>query len=318
MAFLYSILLALLTTAPAFAGATYIALTPNINDFSRFADGGADGNWYVGFNNAWIVQLPPAPQGFERAYIGARIGRAKTRPNPNKPWLREIIDGKIYMAISQTPSWTSEQSFFLVETNDVSAEAEAGAQTDGVGPAHWFWSEVPLSMVSTQKPNYLIIWSPTQYFVRASSSPILAATAAEGENEAFAWNNHAILGVPPRTADQALETPLKNMHPALAIKLVPGVQSEVTVTDFALDRVGRDSIASFTASGQDIGEAWLEQSRDQLDWSRITKLAWHPPYAFTLTPDKLPPPGSFLRAVARDGLGNTGSSAPIQIPYATK
>src|SRR3989339_2218179 len=66
---------------------TYIALQQNINDFGRFADGGDDANWYIGYNNAWIVKLPPAPMGdFGRAYIGAKIGRAKTRPSPRKSW----------------------------------------------------------------------------------------------------------------------------------------------------------------------------------------------------------------------------------------
>ena len=69
---------------------SYVSLIPNINDFTRFADGGHDANWYIGFNNAWIVRLPAAPQGdFTRAFIGAKIGRAKTRPNPERPWLRE-------------------------------------------------------------------------------------------------------------------------------------------------------------------------------------------------------------------------------------
>ena len=87
---------------------TIISLSPNLHDYERFANGGPDANWYVGFNNAWIVKLPPAPRGnFERAFIGAKIGRAKTRPAPDKPWLRETIAGKIYMGVSQTPSWTS-------------------------------------------------------------------------------------------------------------------------------------------------------------------------------------------------------------------
>ena len=90
----------------------YVALGPNLNDFDRFADGGPDANWYVGYNNAWIVRLPPAPAGdFPRAFIGAKIGRAKTRPNPKKPWLRELIPGKIYIGVSQNPWFSTEQSF---------------------------------------------------------------------------------------------------------------------------------------------------------------------------------------------------------------
>src|SRR5271154_1228251 len=155
---------------------TFVTLAPTVHDYTRFADGGPDANWYVGFNNAWIVKLPPAPAGeFQHAFIGARIGRAKTRANPEKPWIREIIPGKVYMGISKTPSWNSEQSFFLAETEDIPADADPQARVDGVGAAEWLWAEVPTSMVSFTASNYLIVWSPSNYFTQASSAPILAA-----------------------------------------------------------------------------------------------------------------------------------------------
>src|SRR5208282_1324933 len=104
---------------------TYVTLAPTVHDYTRFADGGPDANWYIGFNNAWIVKLPAAPRGeFPHAFIGAKIGRAKTRPTPGKPWLRESLPGKVYIGISPTASWSSEQSFFLAETADVPAEAD--------------------------------------------------------------------------------------------------------------------------------------------------------------------------------------------------
>ena len=34
---------------------TFVSLNSNINDFYKFADGGDDANWYIGFNNAWIM-----------------------------------------------------------------------------------------------------------------------------------------------------------------------------------------------------------------------------------------------------------------------
>lgn len=299
---------------------TYLSLSPNLNDFTRFADGGTDGNWYIGFNNAWIVKLPPAPAGdFARAYIGARIGRAKTRPNPDRPWLRELIGGKVYMGISQTPAWSSEQSYFLAETSDISVEPVPSAELPHAGAADWFWAEVPLDRVSTTQPNYLVIWSPTKYFMQASSSPILAAATADASDaEPVAWNNHSILGVPPRMAAYSLETPLNNIYPALAIKLVPNAPADLNVTDFSLQRVGPKLIAAFSANGQDVSAAWLESSRDQLDWSRITRYRRQPPYMFTLKGERLPTPGTFLRGVARDGFGNTSASAPIQIPYGSQ
>src|SRR3569832_2205017 len=256
---IFSILAALLLRAPArAAGApseglepvlstsvvvpTIVTLAPTVHDYSRFADGGPDANWYIGFINAWIVKLPPAPAGeFQRAFIGAKVGRAKTRPNPDKPWIREVIPGKVYMGISQTPSWTSEQSFFLAAPSAIPADADPPARVDGVCAAEWFWAEVPMSMVSFTAPNYLIVWSPANYFTRASSAPILAAAELyEAGAQAQAWNNHSLMGVPPRSAASSLETPITNIVPALALKLVPPAPDEpaVSVNDLLLSRAG--------------------------------------------------------------------------------
>ena len=297
---------------------TYLALTPNVNDFDRFANGGPDANWYIGFNNAWIVKLPPAPLGeFSRAFIGAKVGRAKSRPNPNRPWVRERIDGKIYMAISQSAAFSSEQSYFLVETADVPLEGDPKTYVEGVGSAEWFWTEVPLAMVSFTRPNYLIIWSPTQYFVQASSSPILAAANVDDSAgaEPRAWNNHSLSGVPPRNSDNSLETPINNINPALAIKLVPPGETQLSVTEFTLTRWGKKHLVLFSVAGQDVAEGWVEASRDQLDWERVSGLQRRPPFYFTLSPEKMPPAGWFLRGAARDISGDTGFSPAYPLPY---
>ncbi len=289
---------------------THLALTPNLNDFTRFADGGPDANWYIGFNNAWIVKLPPAPAGeFSKAFIGARVGRAKTRPHQNRPWLSEVIAGKVYMAISPNPWFASEQTFFLVDTADVPVEPATATHMAGAGSAEWFWAEVPMAAVSFTGPNYLVVWSPTKYFVSASSSPILAAASADPDEarEPRAWNNRSISGVPPRRGQPALQTPI-NIHPALAVKLVPAVVSEVTVTDLSVRPVGRRHLVEFSAGGENISEAWVEFSRDSLDWSRISPIRRKPPFAFTLPPGRLPPGVGYVRAVARDNSGNTGHS----------
>ena len=300
---------------------TYVTLAPSLQDFTRFADGGPDGNWYVGFNNACIVKLPPAPAGnFSRAFIGARLGRAKTRANANKPWLRELIEGRVNMGLSQTPSFTSEQSFFLSDTSDLPLEGDSQAFVEGVGSAEWFWAEVPVSLVSFTRPNYLIIWSPSKYLVRASSSPILAAASDEdssGTREPRAWNNHSLLGVPPRSPVGALETPLNNISPALAIKLVPAAESEVSVGDFSVQRLARRTVAQFSVACTDLAEAWVETSRDQLDWTRATRYLRQQPFVFSMNNTPLQP-GTFLRAAARDSLGKTGYSEALVVPYGSR
>ncbi|MEE9316262.1 MAG: hypothetical protein V3U97_04040, partial [bacterium] len=55
-----------------------IAEVENLNDFALFATSGWDGNWYVGYNHAWVTRLPEAPEGnYAKAYLGAKLGRAK-------------------------------------------------------------------------------------------------------------------------------------------------------------------------------------------------------------------------------------------------
>ena len=301
---------------------TIVALAPSLHEYGRFADGGPDANWYVGFNNAWIVKLPPAPAGdFARAFIGAKLGRAKTRPMPDKPWLRETIPGKVYAGISSSPAWSSEQSFFLAETRDIPAEADPQARVDGVGAGEWFWAEVPLTQVSFTQPNYLIVWSPTNYFTKASSAPILAATDLEEPGgETRAWLNRSIQGVPPRSRGASLETPLNTLAPAIAIKLVPPGPDEpaVSVADFSVARAGKRVVVRFSAAGEDVAEAWVEASRDQLEWARVSRILRKPPYTFALAHDKTPAAGSFLRGAARDISGATGLSDGYMIPYAPR
>lgn len=299
---------------------TFVALAPTVHDYSRFADGGPNANWYIGFNNAWIVRLPPGPAGkFQHAFIGAKIGRAKTRQNSDKPWIRDIIPGKVYIGVSQIPAWTSEQSFFLAETTDIPAEADPQARVDGVGGSEWFWAEVPMSMVSFTTPNYLIVWSPSNDFNSASSAPVLAASDDDpSPRETRAWNNRSLLGVPPRSPTNSLETPINNLAPALAIKLTPPEPSEpaIVLNDLGVARAGKRMLVRFSVSGQDIVEAWVESSRDRLDWARCSKLQRRPPFFFSFPPEKSPAPGLYLRGAARGVSGVVGYSEPQMLPYA--
>lgn len=291
---------------------TYLSLASNINDFGRFADGGPDANWYIGFNNAWIIKLPAAPAAqYARVFIGAKMGRAKTQPRQAKPWLREPIEGEIYIALSHTPSFSSAQSHFLAGTADISLEPDPQTYVAGTGSAEWFWVEIPVSAVNFSGPNYIALWSPTRIFTSAVTSPILAGQPLESEErtaEPNAWNNHSIAGVPPRTIAGALETPLTNIAPALAIKLVPQEINEISVTDLSVRPAGKKWVVEFSVGGENISEAWIESSRDQLDWRRISRLQRRAPYIFTLEAGRFPAPGEHLRAAARDIAGNVGTS----------
>ncbi|MFC1678931.1 hypothetical protein ACFL2T_01830 [Elusimicrobiota bacterium] len=288
----------------------YLSLAPNIHEFGRFADGGSDANWFVGFNSAWIVKLPPAPEGdWKRAFIGAKLGRAKTLPHPQRPWEHKIIPGKIYMAISQWPAFSSEQSFFLAETKDVPLQSHNSIHLPGAGHSEWFWKEIPLNLLSFDEQNYLIIWSPTRAFRDATKSPILAARKATGSSESAprAWNNHSILGVPPRVDRGTLQVPI-SLQPALSIKLVPASGNEVKVTGFSTRAPENDLIVRFSVEGTDVELAWVEMSHDELEWRRVSSYLRSPPYIFTVPRSAIPPRGAHLRGKARDASAVEGVS----------
>lgn len=297
--------------------ALYLSLAPNINEFGRFADGGSDSNWYVGFNNAWIVKLPAAPPGnYLRAFIGAKIGRAKTKPNAARPWERSVIPGKIYMAVSQRPAFNAEQSFFLAETKDIPLEPHKSIYMPRAGASDWFWTEVQPNMISTTRSNYLIIWSPTRKFREATQSPILAAlqqTSGSKGGVIRAWNNHSIEGVPPRREGGTLQVPI-NLKPALAIKLVPAkARGSVRVSGITSHALQDKIVVRFSATGTDIDLSWVEMSHDELEWARVSEYRRSPPRIFSIPRGKIPARGAYLRGKARDTLANEAASDHIYV-----
>lgn len=293
----------------------FVSLADSLHDFGRFADGGSDSNWYVGFDNAWIVKLPPVPEGrWARVFVGGKLGRAKTVPKRDKPWEHRILPGKIYIGVSQRPAFSSEQSFFLAETSDIPVEPHESLYLPGAGKSEWFWAEVPKSLVSTERSNYLIVWSPAREFRSADTSPILAAAdSARQGSEPQAWNNHAIQGVPPRQEDGALAVPI-TLKPALAIKLIPASAARVTVSAFTATTGPDRVLARFSTEGKDVELSWVEASQDQLEWSRVSGYRRSPPHIFTVPLEAVAGKGAWLRGVARDMWANEGASAPLWVP----
>jgi len=119
----------------------YLAELSNLNDYLLFANGGWDGNWYAGFNVCWMKELPiPAAGDYIRAFVGAKLGRMKTRPIAGKPvWEREPIPGSLYISVNSTPSWKQSNSYFLVDARDIPLEGDAENALEGVGESRWFW-----------------------------------------------------------------------------------------------------------------------------------------------------------------------------------
>ncbi len=291
----------------------YLSLRPDLNQYYLYADGGMDGNWYVGYNNCWIVKLPPAPRGnFQKAFIGAKLGRAKTQAVEGKPLEKKAKPGKIYIGISHKPSFSSEQSFFLVSAGDIPLEPPENDSMPGTGSAEWFWAKVPLEKISTERPNYIALWSNSEYFTSSSSSPILAGaeTTAKQEN---VWFNRSITGAPPRSIKTALETPVFRLQPAMAIKLIPKNNYTVSARGLMATITRDEIIVRFSANGTDVRGAWIEISYDRFDWQRISRVLSKPPFSFTFNKKTMPQDLYYLRGAAADCLENIGHSKEIMI-----
>ncbi len=290
----------------------YFSPEKNLSRHYLYADGGFHADWYVGYNNCWIIKLPPVPTGgFSRAFIGAKLGRAKIKSWPAS-WDTEPIPGKIYMALNQAPTFNSDHTYFLVDAADLPREPLPNDSLDGVDSARWVWAEIPLSRVSSESDNYLALWSSSRYFTSASSAPIIAASMSGGEVEDV-WLNRSIKGNAP-SGEGVLETPISGIKPAIAIKLVPLNEYKVYIKGFEAELTREEINVSFAAIGEDIRAAWLEISYDKFDWQRVTRYFFKAPYFWTFGREAVSKEMFYLRAAALDNLENVGYSREITVP----
>lgn len=302
--------------SPAFSAKSpvpvYVSAEKNLGKYYLYADGGFSADWYVGYNNCWVVKLPAITAGaYAKAFIGAKLGRAKINSWPMS-WDPTPIPGKVYLAINSAPAFGSDRIFFLVDAADLPREPLPGDSLDGVDSARWFWTEVPLSKVSSEKPNYLALWSSSRYFISSSSSPIVAAAKSDDDEENV-WLSRSVKGNPPAGA-AVFEIPITGLKPAIAIKLVPANEYKVFIKGFAAELDPDEISVSFSVIGEDIRAAWLEVSYDKFDWQRVTRLMFKAPYFWTFSRDEISREMFYLRAAAVDNLENTGYSKEITIP----
>lgn len=292
----------------------FLTLLANVRDFKLFASGGSDGNWYVGYNTCWVVKLPPAPPGsYAKAFLGARLGRAKSEHIAGSPpWIKQPIDGEIDIAIASGAVWPESRRFKLAQTTDIPMEGDRENTSEAVGEARWFWTEIPISLVNVSSSNFVALFSPSQTLVSVSSSPILAAGRTSGGVQT--WLNSSVRGQPPATEAEALKTQIPNFAPAICLKLVPANDHVAAVRSFwANDSPDGTFWIESTILGQDVERAWLEASHDGgTTWSKQGRPLWDPPYFFRYKPSNNKD-SSLLRVSAVDILGNKGSSLPLEI-----
>lgn len=289
----------------------YIMQINDIGKYYLYANAGFNADWYVGYNNCWVVKFPPVKKdGFERAYLGAKLGRAKVNKDLSP------IEGKIYISISDKPSFFGDSGYFLADSFEIPKEPPENESINGVDCAKWFWVSVPMNRINSDKENYIAIWSPSDNFTSSKNAPILAAGYGESEEENV-WLNRSVKGMPP-VGNDALEMPISGIKPAVAIKLVPKNEYRVIIKNFSVEISGDEIVATFSVVGVDIQKAWLEMSYDKFDWQKISSFMYQPPYSITLSRNDLPEDMFYLRAAARDSYENNGYSNEITIPAIEK
>ncbi|HNW44219.1 MAG TPA: hypothetical protein PKI19_06920 [Elusimicrobiales bacterium] len=301
---------------PAYAAKSpvpvYHSLEKNLGKYYLYADGGFNADWYVGYNNCWVVKLPPvAASSFSRAFIGAKLGRAKIMSWPMS-WDPRPLPGKIYLALNSAPVFNSDHTYFLVDAADLPLEPLPNDHLEFVDSARWFWTEVPLSKLAADKPNYMALWSSSRYFTSSSSSPIVAAAQSESVEE-DTWLSRSIKGNPP-SGDSVFDIPVSGLKPAIAVKLIPANEYKVFIKGFMAEVDAQRITASFSVIGEDIRASWLEISYDKFDWQRVTRYLFKAPYFWTFGREEISRDMFYLRAAAVDNLENTGYSKEVVVP----
>jgi hypothetical protein len=295
----------------------YLAARPSLNDYQFLADGGETFGFSVGYSRSWIVRLPPVPAGpWVRAYVGAKLGAMKTERKPGRPdWDRRVVPGEIYAAVAQDIPMPQSRRFFLTRAEEIPLASDRRQPLEGVGEARWFWTEIPLTVLSSTTQNLVALFSPSQTLKGEDRSPILSGARMEGAPTAW-WRDKAE-GEPPHNSGEAFQFPAVSYTPAVAIKLVP-VRDErpVVKVRVSLDRsvTGKNSICWATVEGTDIESVWLEISVDGRTWTRLGRPVHGAPYVFSIARDSLPKGPLHCRAVARDIWENSGVSPAVAVP----
>jgi hypothetical protein len=292
----------------------------NINDFNLLANGGFDPGWRVGYDTLWVVQLPPAPAGkWARAFLGAKLGRAKQEPVPGRPsWEKRRIKGEIDISVAEEPLWPHSRRMLLAETRQIPLEGDPDNPLEGVGEARWFWVEVPLKNVSFDRPNFVVLYSPSESLKGLDRAPVLAAgSKTMMRKDVNVWMKSGAAGEPPIGAVDALKTPVNTYAPAVAIKLVPeGTRAPQVALARAPsdgDTVRNPFLLSASVTGTDVSRAWVEVSTDTRKWSSFGSSVDTAPYAFTVRPALLPAGEVWLRVSANDAWENRGASEPLRV-----
>jgi hypothetical protein len=283
----------LLSAATAAADSPQPVYVPerNPHEYTLFANGGWDGNWYVGYDTCWVRKLPALPAGnFERAYLGARVGRAKLQRTGKAYHDISPIPASLYIALSDTTTWKKEHTYPLVQAAQLPWEPSFEETLTGVGESDWFWTEVPLAALQSKRDLFIALGASTPGFVSVSSSPILAA--AWGNKSGNTWIIRNLKGAPPEKS-QAMDA-ISVFDPAIVLKLIPKGPSRLLKVQLHGWTPGtvENPISTILAhvSGDAVTRVWLEAqpAAKKTSWLPIGQALRKPPYRIPVPQTQLP------------------------------
>jgi len=301
----------------------FVAQVPNPNDYALFANAGWDGNWYVGWNNGWVKKLPTIPPGrYAHAYIGAKLGRMKTLPPVGRPPEFNPVPGEIWIALSSTSSWKSDQRWKLTTTSDIPLDGSSEYALENVGESEWYWVEIPMDKINLSGNNFMALWSPTPEFVSVSSAPVLAA--AWGGKDLNTWILKNIKGEPPASPAEAVANGISYFQPAMALKLIPAGNPHpmhLRLLDWQNGTPEHPKpVVTGSVDGESVERVWIEFNstgrkgdRVQSHWSQVGRSLWKPPYTFSLDQGRLPKGKILLRMTAVNLWEENAYSEPFEI-----
>ena len=279
-----------------------IAEVENLNDFALFATSGWDGNWYVGYNHAWITRLPRTPEGnYVKAYLGAKLGRAKNvigrqleRAKNHFERLKNLSEEKREASAKQLKYENfKEINKKIKELEKKLSSPHSGKIYIGINSStrwdkkHSFFliseEDVPVEgdpeealegvgearWFWVEIPLGLVSFDEENYVAiwspdeNFNSAQVSPILAsAWGSKEVNTWLDQESKGKPPSSLSRSVTI----FEPALAIKLVQANEKGVSVEIINIgdgEEIKEKRVVTASVSGGDIVKAWLEVSHDK-------------------------------------------------------
>ncbi|MFW6134076.1 MAG: hypothetical protein ACOC5R_00705 [Elusimicrobiota bacterium] len=249
----------------------FVAELPVPSEFNLFANGGWNGNWYVGYNHGWVSKLPPVDtENFEKVYLGAKLGQAKSKKQIEEIVGKDAVKDYPYrIMIGASNSKDKKPSGIILTTTDkIPQEGSSVAPLENVRDSRWFWIEIEKDEINKSTYNYIHLWSPDTQMKNARVAPILAGGFGSNKRE----NSYVIV-------DGEIKV-IKFYEPGIAIKLVGEnpPSPEIKIKSFKSHPVDQlKQVIRTAVQGRYITGVGVEINKGQ-DWEKFPIFVTDPPY----------------------------------------